>query len=112
MNTLEISAYSIRKETTEKRMKAAVFGLAAGIVLSAVLYGVFLVETVVHTTYRQNTQRTISTLRTEVGDKETERVALKQGITVELAKSLGYVEMGNPQYLARSNSNKVSLNSR
>ena len=110
MNTLEISARSVQKETTEKRMKAGVYLLLAGIVLSAVLYSFFLVKTVVNVTYRQNTQRALSELRTQVGEMETERVALKKAVTKELAVNLGFVEVVNPEYLAMAS--RVSLNSR
>lgn len=113
MNTLVQGVRVVRKETTERRVKLLMASSIFGIVLSALSYGYFVSKTVFNVVERQKTQTQLLALRAKVGAMETQRVGLKNGVTVELAHSLGFKEVATPQYISQKPTEAlVSLNKR
>jgi hypothetical protein len=66
--------------------------LAVVIAVSALLYGIFLLEAVAHTAKRTSMGREIRELTSQIGMLQAESLALTRQITPEHARSLGFIE--------------------
>lgn len=66
--------------------------MAVVIAVSALLYGIFLLEAVAHTAKRTNIGREIRELTSQIGMLQAQSLALTRKITPEHARSLGFTE--------------------
>jgi hypothetical protein len=64
--------------------------LAAVIALSALLYGIFLLEAVAHTAKRTSMGREIRELTSKIGLMQAQSLAMTKGITPDHARELGF----------------------
>lgn len=70
------------------RAMASLAGLCA---LCAFLYGVFLLETVIHAAARQTAERQIQAIAATLGNLESQYLAQNKNLTPGSAASLGFV---------------------
>lgn len=66
--------------------------LAVIIALSALLYGIFLLEAVAHAAERTSYERELRALTSKIGSLQAESLALTKEITPEHARELGFTE--------------------
>ena len=104
----EIRAKSLTYENRER-----VFW---GLVLCALSFvGIYIYAinaTAHHIAVRQNLERQLSETRAELGALEFEHIALKNGVTIEVAQAHGFGEVSKPLYVSRKSSSALSFNSR
>lgn len=66
--------------------------LAIVTALSALLYGIFLLEAVAHTAKRTSFEREVRQLTSKIGVLQSQSLALTKEITFEHAQELGFIE--------------------
>jgi hypothetical protein len=78
--------------------------------MALIIYIVAVLATVRHTVVRQNLQRQVSTLSTEVNNLEFTYIALQNEVTLDLAYAKGFKDVSNPLYISRSAAASLSFN--
>ena len=70
-----------------------------GIIFSFAFYIYFITTTIHNTVAREDMTEKINELTLEISAKEFELIALKSNLTIEYAKSLGFVEVKDQKYV-------------
>jgi hypothetical protein len=90
----------IQHITTKK-----IFYTLSGVLMLLVLtYGYMLNTTILNVVARQKAQTQIALLSSDTSDLETSYIALQNDVSINLAYSLGFKDVSNPQFLYRNNS--------
>ncbi len=75
--------------------------LAAGTVVSAILYVYLVGNTVYSVVSRQNTEKTLSVLQNDVEKLEVNYLELKSRVTADLARAKGFTGISTATYIPR-----------
>lgn len=102
--------YRISASNSYKYRKIAFWALISGIVLASVLYGYSINAAVYHVVSEQKIERTITNLTPVVSDLEYKNISLKNSITMDRAKMLGFEEENSVVFVNRTAG--LSFNSR
>jgi hypothetical protein len=93
------------------REKNVFWFLAAALLLCVGLY-IYCVEATVHNVVvRQNIENQFSQLSQSVDNAEFQYISMRNAITIDTAKSLGFVEVGNKSYVSKPSLGYLSVNS-
>jgi hypothetical protein len=79
------------------------------LILFSSLYIFFIKQTIVNVVERERFTKESRLLSSELGDLESKYIATKSKITLEYAKSLGFVDSKKTNYITRKNLSKVAL---
>ena len=82
----------MRFERYQQYVHRAIALLGGVVVVSAFLYGTFLLEAVLHTAARSHAQKQVAELSSKISGLEARYLAATKSLTKERALSLGYVD--------------------
>ena len=68
--------------------------------LLLVLYGYFLNSAIHNVVNREKAENKVAEISSKIGELEYQYIALKNGITSDLAYSLGFETLSNPTFIA------------
>jgi hypothetical protein len=97
-----------RTASYDTERKLFVFFIGASFLFVA-LYAYFLVSTVATIALREEHAMRVRALSSEVSQLEAAYLSKKQGVSTELAFSLGFVSVANPLYIDRTELSTVAL---
>lgn len=81
--------------------------VVGAIALSLAFYALFFAQTIFNTLGRQNNEKSIASLQSEVEKLEAQYFDLKAGITSSLAESKGFTGISSVTYISRKSLGKV-----
>ena len=85
--------------------------LSSVLMLLVLTYGYMLNATILNVVARQKSQNDIASLSSDIGNLETSYIALQNNVNIDLAYSMGFKDVSNPQFLYR-NSSAIGLSLR
>ena len=107
LNQLSLPFGEMPRVINSYHNRAVVFLILAGIsLLSLVIYIFSINATARNIAHRQELERQIANVRTNLDGLEFSYIELKNNVTLELAHQHGFKEVNNPLYVSR---NKTSL---
>ena len=80
--------------------------MAILLILLAFLYAYMVNKTVWNVVARENAEKNISSISSNIDDMEFQYIALKNAITPDLAASLGYTESDNTVFITRNDASE------
>lgn len=87
------------------------WALVAMMIFMVLLYAYLINKTVMNVVLRGKMEKQVSSLEVKVGEMEYKYISLKNGINIDLAYSLGYKNVSDPQYIsAKTLGRSVSVN--
>lgn len=87
--------------------------LAIGVFMSLTLYVYFVGHTIESVVLRQRAEKSIGNLENSMVSLESNYLALKNTVTAELAREMGFTEVSATKYISRKPLGKgLSLNTR
>ncbi len=92
--------------------RARTFWFLASVCLISLGAYVYAVNaTAHHVAMRAELEREAVELHTELAELEFQYIKLKNEVTIDVARELGFTEVQNPLYIARENTASLSFNS-
>lgn len=101
---------SISKTLSYEDRERAFWFLVSVCFLSFVAYVYAINATAHHTAIRQNLEREVAELNTEIGSLEFALIDVRSAVTLERAVGLGFSEVKRPLYVSRAPRTSLTLN--
>jgi hypothetical protein len=98
-----------RAITLEDRQRVFWF-LAGASALSIFIYIYAVNATAHHLAVRQNLESEVSEMSSEISRLEFEAIALRNDVTIDTARQLGFTEVKEPLYVSRTSAGSLTLN--
>ena len=97
-------------EKIEYRERTLFWSLFSVFVFFVFLYGYFVNGAIMNAVHKENLQSKISALNTNVNALEFQYLGMKNGITMDLALSRGYVQVPESHFALLSQNHSLSVN--
>jgi hypothetical protein len=88
---MNYAAATIKNTEKNRHIQIAFWMLAAAIIALAVMYMYLVNKTVWNVVAKQNMEKNMATLNSELSEKEFEYISSVSGITMETASKMGFV---------------------